>query len=69
MYIDDQTFRGARVGEYDRERVDRGDFINHSCDPNVWLADENTLVARHAITAGEELTSFCALDGRWPWLL
>src|SRR5204863_309542 len=46
VYIGEDTFLGARAGEYDRERDDRGDFINHSCDPNVWLADENTLVAR-----------------------
>jgi uncharacterized protein len=61
VYIDEDTYLGARVGEYDRERDDRGDFINHSCDPNVWLADENTLVARRHIAAGEELTMDYAL--------
>jgi hypothetical protein len=31
-------------------------YGNHSCDPNLWLADEVTLVARRRIDAGEELT-------------
>ena len=35
VYIGEDTFLGARVGEYDRERDDRGDFINHACDSNV----------------------------------
>ena len=32
-----------------------GGSLNHSCDANLWLADEVTLVARRAIAAGEEL--------------
>ncbi len=39
---------------------ERGDeltyFINHSCDPNVWMKDAFTLIARRPIKAGEELT-------------
>lgn len=31
--------------------------LNHSCDPNLWWADECTLVARRDIEVGEELTS------------
>src|SRR5690348_7120381 len=30
--------------------------LNHSCDPNGWLADEVTLIARRDIAAGEEIT-------------
>jgi SET domain-containing protein len=30
--------------------------MNHSCDPNSWMADEVTLVARRDIEAGEEVT-------------
>jgi hypothetical protein len=43
-------------------------FLNHSCDPNVWMADEVTLIARRAIAAGEELTADYALfelDPAW----
>jgi uncharacterized protein len=44
---------------------DRGDsedyFINHSCDPNLWMADAFTLTARRDIKAGEELTADYAL--------
>jgi uncharacterized protein len=31
-------------------------YGNHSCDPNLWLADEVTLVTRRPVDAGEELT-------------
>jgi RimJ/RimL family protein N-acetyltransferase len=43
-------------------------FLNHSCDPNLWLADEVTIVARHDIDAGQELTVDYALytaDPSW----
>ena len=30
--------------------------LNHSCDPNAWLVDEVTVVARRDIAAGEEIT-------------
>ncbi len=32
------------------------EFLNHSCDPNTWLIDEVTVVARRNIKAGEEIT-------------
>jgi hypothetical protein len=39
-------------------------FLNHSCDPNVWMEDEVTLAARRDLGVGEELTAVCALgDG------
>jgi uncharacterized protein len=31
-------------------------YINHSCDPNIWMADNVTVVARRDIQPGEELT-------------
>lgn len=37
------------------------DFMNHSCDPNVWMKDEVTLVARRDTQAGEELTADYAM--------
>lgn len=30
--------------------------MNHSCDANLWLRDEVTVIARREIMAGEELT-------------
>ena len=35
--------------------------LNHSCDSNVWMADEVTLVARRNILPGEEITVDYAL--------
>lgn len=44
--------------------------INHSCDPNVWLQDAFTLVARRAIGTGEEATvdyaTFISDEARVP---
>ncbi len=36
--------------------------MNHSCDSNLWMRDEVTVVARCAIAAGEELTIDYALQ-------
>jgi hypothetical protein len=35
--------------------------LNHSCDPNVWMQDGVTLIARRTIEAGEELSADYAL--------
>ncbi len=44
--------------------------INHSCDSNLWLQDEVTIVARWAIAPGEELTLDYALTTVEPhWQL
>jgi uncharacterized protein len=32
-------------------------FLNHSCDPNLWMLDEITIAARRDISSGEELTA------------
>ena len=31
-------------------------FMNHSCDPNTWWADDDTMIARRDIQPGEEVT-------------
>src|ERR1051326_6068707 len=41
--------------------VAEGYFINHSCDPNTWMQDAFTLIARRDIQTGEELTADYAL--------
>jgi SET domain-containing protein len=70
--IGEGLYLGSPVGQYDRERDDLGDFINHSCDPNCWMQDEVTLVARRDIRPGEELTGDYVMweaDERYvrPW--
>ena len=32
-------------------------YLNHSCDPNLWLVDAVTFAARRAIPSGAELTA------------
>ena len=42
---------------------DLADYINHSCDSNVWMSDAVTLSARWDIGAGEELTiDYCLFE-------
>lgn len=44
--------------------------INHSCDSNLWMQDEVTIVARRTIASGEELTLDYALTTIEPdWQL
>ncbi|MFW5691052.1 MAG: SET domain-containing protein [Chloroflexota bacterium] len=31
-------------------------YMNHSCDPNTWWADDETMIARRDIQPGEEIT-------------
>lgn len=38
------------------------DYMNHSCNPNLWLIDEVTLVAKRDIEADEELTIDYAIE-------
>lgn len=37
------------------------DYINHSCDPNIGMKNEITLIAIHDIAASEELTADYAM--------
>ena len=44
------------------EEMTVDDYMNHSCDPNLWLVDELTLVARRDISKNEELTIDYAIE-------
>ena len=37
------------------------EFLNHSCDPNTWMVDERTVVARRDIPTHSEITTDFAL--------
>ena len=51
------------------DEEDLTNFINHSCDPNVWMKDEVTLVARRDIVVGEELTiDYAVFEGNEKWV-
>ena len=55
------------VGLADEEES-ADDFMNHSCDPTVWMQDEVTLAARRDIEPGEELTADYAMwEGDESW--
>jgi SET domain-containing protein len=62
--------KGLFLGHSLRQGNSPDDFMNHSCDPNIWMIDEVTWVARRDIGIDEELTCDCAMywgdDGDEP---
>lgn len=79
VITDDELEQLARVSSYSSAAIgsnlnllqaedDPIRYGNHSCDPNVWLVDEVTGVARRDISAGEELTSdYATMTGFAEW--
>lgn len=51
----------------DDSRFSYGDFVNHSCEPNLVMAGEITLVAWRRIEAGEQLTYDYATSDASPY--
>jgi len=52
-----EHFLGQAIDEPDT--LDQ--YLNHSCDPNLWMMDEITIASRRDIQAGEELTADYAM--------
>jgi SET domain-containing protein len=46
------------VGPYPNEDIENqlDYFINHSCNPNTWMANDHDVVARRDIQCGEQIT-------------
>ncbi len=55
MHWDDDLFSVENRGDDDTY------FINHSCDPNVWMHDAFIVMARRDIQPGEEIVADYAL--------
>lgn len=60
----EEAAKGKLVMQWDDDlwsAEDRGDdptyFLNHSCDPNTWMKDAWTVVAKRDIAANEEITA------------
>jgi uncharacterized protein len=47
---------GIWLGHTPVQGTSADDFVNHSCDPNIWFCGGYRLAARRPIAAGEELT-------------
>jgi SET domain-containing protein len=70
------TYNAIQIDE-DRHLVEQPQItqsldgsMNHSCDSNIWMDDEVTLIARRDISAGEEITVDYALFTTQPnWML
>jgi SET domain-containing protein len=50
--IDDEHYLGSSVDA----PVTIDEYLNHSCNPNMWLTDECTVVARLPINTDDEVT-------------
>ena len=46
---------------------DNSPYTNHSCDPNTWWVDDETMTARRDIQPGEEITYDYATTEVHPW--
>ena len=55
MQFDDDLYSIENRGE------DIGYFLNHSCEPNVWMDDAFSLSAMNDINVGEEITADYAM--------
>ena len=58
-------FLGQPINEED-STMDQ--FLNHSCEPNLWMIDKVRIAARRNIESGEELTidyALFELDDNW----
>jgi uncharacterized protein len=49
------------IGNDIHDPVTIDEYLNHACDANTWMLDEVTVIARHVIPAGVEITSDMAL--------
>ena len=57
------------AGLLNEDEEDLTDFINRSCNPNVWMKDEVTLLSRRDIVVGEELTiDYAMIEGSEEWV-
>ncbi|CAF4512007.1 unnamed protein product [Rotaria socialis] len=50
--LDDEFYIGDRLDD----PISMKNYVNHSCDPNLWMLNETTLIARENIQIDEELT-------------
>jgi hypothetical protein len=63
--VDEGVYLAGRA----EDGADEADFMNHSCEPNVWMLDEVTLAARRDVAPGEELTADYAMwEGDEAWV-
>jgi hypothetical protein len=52
---------GIYLGHTPEQGLSTDDYLNHTCDPNIWMVNETTWVARRNIHAGEEITADFAM--------
>ncbi|CAF2988824.1 unnamed protein product [Rotaria sp. Silwood2] len=50
--LDDELHIGDRLDD----PISMKNYVNHSCDPNLWMLNETTIIARRPIGIDEEIT-------------
>ncbi len=65
----DETLRDLayRYGKKFFLARDGSEYMNHSCDPNTWWIDDDTMTARRDVQPGEEITYDYASSEAHPW--
>ena len=65
-----QIGEGLHLVELPENTQQRAGSLNHSCDSNLWMADEVKLVARWDIAAGQELTvDYALFTAQSQWVM
>ena len=79
--LTDEEFKARQLATYSALAIGDGlnlliadgsptNFGNHSCDANLWMVDEVTLVARRRIEPGEEVTvDYATHTADLPWAM
>lgn len=55
------------ISDEDIQKIRQELLVNHSCEPNAWYRDNEHLVARRKIVAGEEITYDYAMTEAAPF--
>jgi len=59
------VYTGTRIRKGEKRLLDRSEYTNHSCDPNIWqeIDDDCVMTARRDIHVGEEVTyDYCTSE-------
>lgn len=63
--VEDTVYTGTRIRKGEKRLLDRSEYTNHSCDPNIWqeIDDDSTMTARRDIHVGDEVTyDYCSSE-------
>jgi len=63
--VEDTVYTGTRIRKGEKRLLDRSEYTNHSCDPNIWqeIDDDSSMTARRDIHIDDEVTyDYCTSE-------